>query len=69
MAMLTTIDANALCFMTEFTNRRGEVLIQWPMGFCSLWGYLKSKGGEVIPLVLSRYDIPMKKSNLWGSIG
>ena len=52
---------SALCFMPESSNRLGGVLVQWCMGFLLSLEYLTSKGGEVITLALSRYDIPMKK--------
>ena len=52
---------NALCFKPEFSNRLRGVLIQWFMGFLLSLKYLTSKGGEAIPLALSRYDTPMKK--------
>ena len=49
----------ALCFMPEFNNRLGRVLAQWSMGLLLSLKYHTTKGEEVIPLALSRYDTPM----------
>ena len=52
----------ALCFMPESINWSGVVLVQWPMGLLSLlWRCVVPKGGEVISLLLSRYDTPTKQ--------
>ena len=51
----------ALCFMLEFSNRLGGVLVQWSMGLLLSLEYLTSKDGEVIPLALSRCDTPIMK--------
>ena len=45
-----------LCFMPEFSNQLGGVLVQWSMGLLLSLEYLTSKSGEVIPLCLSRQE-------------
>ena len=56
MALFDTLmpRPTALYFMPELSNQLGGVLVQWSMGLLLSLEYLTSKGGEVIPLSLSR---------------